>query len=72
VYFHDEEGVIWRVPVDTAGKPTGAPRIWLKMPGRTSAAGDGLDFTRQGDRALVTLRERASDIWLVELQKGGS
>jgi hypothetical protein len=40
----------------------------MKIPGRTSVANDGLDFERAGDRVLVTLRERASDIWLVELQ----
>jgi eukaryotic-like serine/threonine-protein kinase len=70
VYFHDSYGILWRVPVDTAGKPTGAPHVWMKLPGRMIVAGDGLDFTPAGDRVLVTLLERASDIWLVELQEG--
>jgi TolB protein len=71
VYFHDSDGVVWRVPVDAAGKPTAAPHVWFEAGARMRVAGDGLDFTRSGDQALVTLLERASDIWLVEREGGG-
>ena len=65
IYFVST-GAIWRIPVDSAGRATAKPEIWLKLPGRISAAHDSLDFNRAGDRLLVAVHEHASDIWLVE------
>lgn len=66
VYFRDEAGAIWRVAVDSDGRPTAAPRIWMTLSGRIHVASDGIDFSRDGERLLVTLRERGSDLWLIE------
>ena len=68
IYFMGPQHGIWRIPVDSAGKAAGEPKPWLTMSGRLEADGDDLDFTRDGSRVLVSLRERAADIWLVELQ----
>lgn len=65
IYFISNDA-IWRIPVDSAGRASGPPQIWLKLPGRMSAAHDALDFTRDGNRVLVSLHENASDLWLVE------
>jgi Tol biopolymer transport system component len=67
IYFIDGDGAIQRVDVDTAGRPAGQPHVWLKLPARSEIAADSLDFTRAGDRLLVTVVQRASAIWLVEL-----
>jgi Tol biopolymer transport system component len=66
IYF-DGEGAIWRVRTDPEGRALGLPERWLVLPGRTDAVGDGLDFSADRERVLITVRERASDIWLVEL-----
>ncbi len=60
---------MWRIPVAATGKAAGEPKPWLTMSGRLEAWGDDLDFTPDGKRVLVSLRERAADIWLVELQR---
>lgn len=67
IYFDVDGHAIWRVRIDAAGKAIGPPEPWLALSGRTDPAGDSLDFTPNGDRVLITVRERASDIWLVEL-----
>ena len=64
-----DDGAVWRVRVDPAGRSVAAPESWLTLPGRLKPAHDGLDFTSAGDRVLVTLLERGSDIWLVELSR---
>jgi serine/threonine protein kinase len=69
IYFDGDDGALWRVRVDAGGKALGVPEIWLKLTGRLESAGDSIDFTRTGDRVLVSLLERASDIWLVELSR---
>jgi Tol biopolymer transport system component len=70
IYFGDNLGAIWRVPIDADGRATGAPQPWLQLSGRMKVSGDGLDFSRDGERVLVTLMELARDIWLIELDGG--
>ena len=67
IYFESDGRTIWRVAIDASARATGPPERWLTLPDRLEAASDGIDFTVNGDRILVTLLERASDIWLVEL-----
>ncbi len=67
VYFGADDRAIWRVRVDPSGAAAAAPERWLTLPGRLEVGGDRVDFTSDGGRVLVTVRERASDIWLVEL-----
>jgi hypothetical protein len=61
-WFKADDGAVWRVRVDTAGRAATAPERWLTLPGRLEVAHDGVDFTSAGDRVLVTLLERGSDI----------
>ena len=69
IYFGGPGFGVWRVPVDAAGRATGEPRPWLTMNGRLQADGDDLDFTSDGKSVLISLRERAADIWLIELSR---
>ncbi len=66
LFYEGDAGRIWRVGVDSSGKAVGVPHLWLTLPGRLEAGNDSVDFTRAGDRVLVTVLERGSDIWLVE------
>jgi Tol biopolymer transport system component len=68
IYFERDDNAIWRVQVDPSGRAAGAPQPWLTLPGRIEAASDSMAFTSAGDRVVVSLLERASDIWLVELR----
>ena len=69
IYFRGPQQGIWRVPVDKSGKAAGEPRPWLTASGRLEASGDDIDFSPDGRHVLVGLRERAADIWLVEMRR---
>jgi Tol biopolymer transport system component len=61
-YVKDSRGV-WRLPVDAAGRPAGSPRPWAQFP-RTRIDRYSLCFAN--DQAILSVREGASDLWLVE------
>ena len=67
IFFIDARRAVWRVPIDSSGRPTGEPRPWLELREHFEIAADSLDFTPRGDRLLVAILARASAIWLVEL-----
>jgi len=69
VYFLKDSRDIWRLAVNDSGEPISEPQPWLVLAGRRRIDIDSLDFTRDDTRALLTVIEEASDIWLVELDR---
>jgi serine/threonine protein kinase/Tol biopolymer transport system component len=63
VYYVKDSRSIWRLPMDSSGKPAGAAQLWARFP-KARIDRSALCFTK--DQVLVSVTEEASDLWLVE------
>ena len=61
--YYEIGGTAYRVPMDSNARPASDPELWLSGSPRVRQF---LDF-RDG-RALGTLIEQASDLWLMEFE----